>query len=85
VASWGGSILWYCIVCCLEIRAWKRLKSSCHVYRPQIGAVTASDGHDVEQAAAWDIHRKNYVAKVARDVAELFGCHHRVSHDRSEK
>lgn len=85
VASWGRSILWRCIRCYLEIRAWKRLKSSCHVYRPQIGAVAASDGHDVEQTAAWDTYRKNYVAEVTRNIAKLLSGRRGVSHDRSKK
>lgn len=49
----------------------QRLKRGSHVDRPEIGAVSASDGHDVEQAAAWNTHREDDIAKVAGDVAEL--------------
>ena len=34
----------------------ERLKGGGHVDGPEIGAVSASDGHDVEQTAAWNAH-----------------------------
>lgn len=62
------------VVWCLRILPWERLESCSHVHRPEVAAVTTSDGHDVKDIAAWNTHRKNNIAKIAGDIAELLLC-----------
>lgn len=48
-----------------------RQKQATHVHRKQIGAVATSDRHSLEQTGARNTHRKDSVANVAMNIAEL--------------
>lgn len=51
----------------------RRQKQAAHVHRQKIGAVPASNRYSLEQTCARNTDRKDSVANVAMNIAELLG------------
>lgn len=53
------------------VRGWE--EESAHVHRQEIGAVTASDSDDLEDACVRNTNREDSATKVALNITEVVG------------